>query len=78
MTVEIDYFAGSTKQMSWRGPHLKTWMCLTYYDGLYSVPNKGHVTKAVLMRKAEIEAELVYVTLQWMEKDGVQVEGDIR
>ena len=47
-----------------------------YYDGLYSVPNKGHVTKGVLMRKAETEAELVYVTLQWMGKDGVRLNMD--
>jgi len=30
------------------------------------------------MRKAETEAESVYVTLQRMEKDGVQVKGDTR
>ena len=49
-----------------------------YYDGLYSVPNKGHVTKGVLMRKAEIEAEMVNVTLQWMKKDGLRLNMDRR
>jgi hypothetical protein len=53
-------------------------MLLMYYDGLYLVPNKGHVTKGVLMRKAEIEAEMVNVTLQWMEKGGVRLNTDRR